>query len=423
MRFRCAHASHPDWTVAVEECLLLLARQTGADGYVRTPNLGFLYLTDPLVRHAGEILSTLKARTGVSSWVGASGAGICATGTEYMDEPALAVMLGQFAPGTFNVFSGHQRAPALSVRTDSGAQAAWTALVHADPETPDLPELLPDMAHKVASGYLFGGVASGRHRPVQIADQVLRGGLSGVVFAEDVALLSRISQGCFPMRGSRTRTVTAVRENQVLTLDGQPAFEALLQDAGLADAARANLAAAAGGTATTSLRGIDGNTRNALLVLARQGLFVGLEPNGQDANDGAYRERLRADYAVRHVVALDPGAGSIAIGGQAEVGQRLSFCVRNEDAARKDLVRICSELRDAAQESGAQIAGAVYFSCLGRGGHMFGEQGEELRLIAAQLGPVPLVGLYANGEIGGQKLYGYTGVLSVLTAGAAPPSR
>lgn len=416
MQFRHAHAAHPDWNVAVEECLLLLARQTSAGGYVRIPNLGFLYLTDSLARYAAEILSMLKTRTGVSSWVGASGAGICATGVEYIDEPAIAVMLGQFVPGTFNVFSGHQRPPALSVRTESGGQAAWTALVHADPETTDLVELLPDMAHKLASGYLFGGVASGRQRPVQIADQVLHGGLSGVVLAEDVALLSRISQGCFPLRSSRPHAVTEARDNLVLMLDGRPAFDVLLDDAGLRAAALTSLTAGGNGATSDTRHGIDGKTRDALHALARQGLFVGLEPSPQSTSNGAYREQLRADYTVRHLVALDPATGSIAIAGEAQAGQRLTFCTRNEDAARKDLVRICAELRDATHGGGTHIAGAVYFSCVGRGGHLFGEQGEELRLIASQLGPVPLVGLYANGEIGGQNLYGYAGVLSVITA-------
>jgi small ligand-binding sensory domain FIST len=45
---------------------------------------------------------------------------------------------------------------------------------------------------------------------------------------------------------------------------------------------------------------------------------------------------------------------------------------------------------------------------------MFGEQGEELRLIQNQLGEVPLAGFFANGEIGGRSLYGYTGVLTVF---------
>ncbi|MFO0206817.1 MAG: FIST N-terminal domain-containing protein, partial [Betaproteobacteria bacterium] len=129
------------------------------------------------------------------NWVGATGVGIAASGTEYTDEPALAVMLGQFAPGSFNVFSGTQRPPARGTRTDSGAAAAFTALVHADPETPDLADLIVDMAHKLDSGYLFGGLASGRSGTQLIADRVLGGGLSGVVFAEDVALVSRVTQG------------------------------------------------------------------------------------------------------------------------------------------------------------------------------------------------------------------------------------
>jgi small ligand-binding sensory domain FIST len=58
--------------------------------------------------------------------------------------------------------------------------------------------------------------------------------------------------------------------------------------------------------------------------------------------------------------------------------------------------------------------GAVYVSCTGRGTHLFGEPHEELRIIAQQLGDVPLVGFYANGEISGRSLYAFTGVLTVF---------
>ena len=57
------------------------------------------------------------------------------------------------------------------------------------------------------------------------------------------------------------------------------------------------------------------------------------------------------------------------------------------------------------------IKGGVYFSCLGRGQHMFGEANKEMELIAETLGDIPLVGFYANGEIAGNQLYGYTGVM------------
>jgi small ligand-binding sensory domain FIST len=414
MRFRSAHATHPDWSTATEECLLLLSRFAGDGRYARQPNLGFLYLTEPLAPHAEQILTLLKFRTGIPNWVGATGVGIAASGTEYTDEPALAVMLGQFAPGSFNVFSGTQRPPARGTRTDSGAAAAFTALVHADPETPDLADLIVDMAHKLDSGYLFGGLASGRSGTQLIADRVLGGGLSGVVFAEDVALVSRVTQGVHPLAAAARHTVTQSTANFIGALDGRPAFDVLLEDTGIRP--RAPTGIAAGAPAGEDFVRV----REQLQSLGRRGLFVGLEP----AAAGEYRERrrgdrVRPDYLVRPVVAIDPAKGVVAIGAPVEDGQALSFCTRDETAARKDLIRICAEVRDHLHEAqerdpAVEAKGAIYVSCVGRGSHLFGEQHEELRLIQQQLGDVPLVGLYASGEIGGQNLYGFTGVLTVF---------
>lgn len=406
MFFRHAHAAHPDWSVAVEECLLLLGQQTTARGFVREPNLGFVYLTDSLAPHADSVLSTLKARTGISSWVGASAAGICATGVEYMDEPALAVMLGQFAPGSFNVFSGTQRPPARAARTGTDQLAAWTALAHADPHTPDVASIVQDMSYKLASGRLYGGVASGRsnanQQPVQIADQVLRGGLSGVVFAQDVPVHTALAQGCFPLPTAREHTVTAAQEQSIVRLDEQRAFDALIEDAGFHSTAPTD-------DVQPPTHAIDSTLRNALHGLARQGLLVGLK-NGPAA----------LDYLIRHVVALDPDSGAVLTTTDIHPDQRVIFCTRDEGAARQDLARVCRQLQG---EAPVPIRGAVYISCLGRGGHLFGEQGEELRLIQAELGAVPLVGFYANGEIYGRDLYGYSGVLMLFGASRTPPPR
>jgi small ligand-binding sensory domain FIST len=406
MKFRFAHAAHSDWSVAADMVLGQLALQAGDETTLRGANLGFVYLTDHFAPHADQLLTLLKSRTGVPSWVGASGSAICAGATEYIDEPALTVMLGRFPAGSFNVFSGTQRPPALGTRTDQQASAAFTALVHADPRTPDLPELICDMADKVESGYLFGGLASGREDSLAVADRPLRGGLSGVVFASDVALVSRVTQGCHPFAGSRTRAVTRGQENIIATLDGERAFDVLLRDVGLEE----HVAASAGSESAREMRA-------QLQRLARRGLFVGIEP----ADDGSYRERvLRNDYMARHVVALDPAKGLVAVAAPVETGQRIRFCMRDETAARKDLVRICAEIRDHLHERAESRAapvsarGAIYVSCVGRGTHMFGEPGEELRLIQEHLGSVPLVGFYANGEIGGRNLYGFTGVLTVF---------
>ena len=406
MRFRYAHAAHPDGGTAVDLCLAQLAAQAANEGTARGANLGFVYLTEELRPQAGAMLARLKARTGVANWVGASAAAVCATGVEYVDEPALVVMLGRFQPGSFNVFSGAQRPPARGTQTDRASSAAYTALVHADPGAPDLPGLIEDMAGKTESGHLFGGLASGREQPLLIADRVLAGGLSGVMFAADVPLVTRVTQGCHPLPGSRRRQVTAVEANLIDTLDGERAFDVLLQDAGIVESVAA---LPSGERSHAALR--------QLKVLGRQGLlFVGIEPPGSAARSSRWRD----DYLVRPVLGIDPDRGAVAVGSAVEPGQTVRFCVRDEPGARKDLTRICAEIREHLHEQAEKrrrpvaARGALYVSCVGRGTHLFGEPGDELRLIERQLGDVPLVGFYAAGEIGGRSLYGYTGVLTVF---------
>jgi small ligand-binding sensory domain FIST len=45
---------------------------------------------------------------------------------------------------------------------------------------------------------------------------------------------------------------------------------------------------------------------------------------------------------------------------------------------------------------------------------MFGAPNRELGLIRDTLGDFPLVGFFANGEISHNRLYGYTGVLTLF---------
>ena len=63
---------------------------------------------------------------------------------------------------------------------------------------------------------------------------------------------------------------------------------------------------------------------------------------------------------------------------------------------------------------GSQPVGTVYISCSGRGGPHFGTPNAEMEIIAHALGDIPVVGMFANGEIARHHLYGYTGVLTVF---------
>lgn len=385
--FLLGHATHPDWRTA----LALTAAQIDAQSAARpegaaAPTLGLVYLSDHLASHAQDLLDALRQRWPGLSWAGGVGVGICATGAEYFDEPALAVLLCPLPPGSFEIFSGAR--PADWAR-------AHTALVHADPSTPELTELLGELSHRLATGYLFGGVVSSRGADVQIADGVLKGGLSGVAFDERAGVVSRVTQGCQPV--GPERLVGRAEDNLVMELDGRSALDCLVADLGI-DLSR---------------------PREAMPRL--RATLVGLSA-ADDALLGRGRQ-FGPDVRVRHLVGLDPGREAVAVADRVEPGMRLAFCQRDVDAARRDLVRVCSEIREeAADDDGRGLLGAVYVSCTGRGGAHFGGASAELKIVQRALGEVPLVGFFANGEIARRHLYGYTGVLTVFTGTSSKQS-
>jgi small ligand-binding sensory domain FIST len=385
-RFCCGHAAHPDWRMA----LSMAAAQLDAQAIAAPATLGWCYFTDAYAAQAPALLEALRQRWHGVSWVGCVGAGVAASGVEYFNEPALVLMLAAIPRGRFEVFSGAK--PLL--RDD-----AWTALVHADPATPDLAELIDEMSDRTESGYLFGGLAASRGAGVHLADGVWHGGLSGVAFTRDVPLVSRVTQGCQPI--GPARRITAAERHIVLELDGAPALPLLLADLGLATLA---------------------DPRAALPKL--RATLVGLsDPHDAIVGRGG---QFGTDARVRHLIGIDPGRRAVAVADMVEPGMRLAFCQRDVQAARRDLVRICSEIREELSEAapvpavgtaapGSAIAGAVYVSCSGRGGPHFGGPSAELQILRHALGDVPLAGFFAAGEIARHHVYGYTGVLTVFT--------
>ena len=416
--FPYGHATHPQWQMAAGLVLAQLRAQMALHGYANAPTLALLYITDHYASAAQEILAHLSGELPeVTDWSGTVGVGIASNNVEYFDEPALAVMLCELPSDQYRVFSG--------VAPLGLGFEAHTALIHADGDTPDLPELIQEMALRTGSGYLFGGLSASRTQSVQFAvggngnlrghgaaSGVFSGGLSGVAFGEGVAVVSRVTQGCQPV--SKTRIVTACDANVVTELDGQPALDALLLDL--------NVSLAVPQQALTAVR--------ATLV----GLVERQDIDGQQGVN--LRGSFGSDVLVRHIIGLDPVRRGIAVANRLENGMQMAFCQRNVQAARADLTRICAEIREelepqeltrqtatALAQSEAEsaphpqrgIAGAVYVSCSGRGGPHFGGASAELQIVRRALGDVPLVGFFAGGEIARHHLYGYTGVLTVFT--------
>ncbi|MGH6953863.1 MAG: FIST signal transduction protein [Alphaproteobacteria bacterium] len=372
--FRIAHAKAADWRAAALAC----AEQVkGLDG----ANLGFVYVTDRLGGDLAPTLDVLRGATGIADWVGTVGVGVLATGQEYFDEPAIAVMTARLPEGAWRVFPsltkgastarGTARVSADAERWLDGARPSF-GVVHADPRNPRTPKLIAELSEESAS-FLVGGLTSSRGRYDQVAGEVVSGGLSGVLFRSDVAVATGISQGCSPI--GPTREVTQCQDNVLFTLDGGPALACLKRDMG--DPADRDFPRAA------------------------ENVHVALPVVGSDTGD----------YLVRNLVGIDPARGWVAIGDYVREGDRVVFCRRDASSARRDLDRMLKELK---RRAGDGPKAGVYYSCVARGPNLFGAESQELAMIRDRLGDFPLVGFFCNGEICHNRLYGYTGVIALF---------
>lgn len=365
--FRAVHRVGSDWREMAVAC----CRQLG-DDLPQDARLGFVYAGDPLVLALDEIVGLLRQATGIRDWVGTSAPGVCASGAEMIGEGGLAVLIAGLPDGGHRLFDGLERAPGFGISAPSRTGAVL-GVVHADPRQQGLPEAIARLAAG-AETFLVGGLGSAEAGAVQIAGQPTEGGLSGVWLRDDVPVITGITQGCLPI--GPNHEITACQGPWVTMLDGRPALDVLKGEVGE--------------------------------ILARQldrlagYIHAALPVQGSD----------RADYVVRNLMAIDPRTGALAIGAELRRGDLVLFVKRDVEAARLDLERMLGALK--RQTRGRPIRGALYHSCLARGPNLFGPGDIELGIIRHALGPVPLAGFFANGEIFHDRLYAYTGVLTLF---------
>jgi len=370
--FLHSHTTGTDWQILCRDAVAALGPIPSAAG------LGFVYLSAPLAAQAPSILAYLRAHTPVRHWVGSLGSGIIGSGRESYDVPAISLLVTHLAEQSFRIIPTVSSEPGnFLAATHDWRQATLgsVAVVHGDPRNARLPDLITELSQGLEGGFLVGGLSSGNDQDLlQIADEVTSGGLSGVLFSSRVPLITGLTQGC-SLLGCR-HEITTVEGNILVRLDGRSALDVLKEDIGPERA------------------------RN----LSRLGgyVFIALPIVGSDTGD----------YLVRNLLGIDPDSGMLAIGDRPREGTFLQFAQRDPDTAIQDLVRM---LRDVKSRISGRPLGALYFSCLGRGRNLFGGHSAELQRVRDELGDLPLAGFYANGEISHNRLYGYTGVLTVFT--------
>jgi small ligand-binding sensory domain FIST len=337
-------------------------------------SLGLLYATGVIGNRLGEALDALRASAPAVTWIGTVGDGLCLTGRELDDTPALALMLTDVPAARFQLLAPDGDCLPEEALDWLGLRAGAFALLHGDPTDAATPLLLQALAEHDGVGFLNGGLSASETSHVQVAGGIRRGGLSGVLLDPAVGILTDHTQGVTPI--GPVHQLTEVHRNIAVRLDERPALEVMREDVGEVVA--------------RDMQRVGGF------------IFAALPVPHTDTGD----------YLVRNLVGLDPQRGLVAVGDDLEGQAQLMFCRRDGNSAREDLERMLERL--ATRLAGREVRGGVYVSCVGRGRNQFGDRSEELRTIADALGEFPLVGFFANGEIYNGRLYGYTGVLTLF---------
>jgi small ligand-binding sensory domain FIST len=229
----------------------------------------------------------------------------------------------------------------------------------------------------LVGGIATGGGRSGLQALIVDGDLHEQGAVGAVV--SGVPVLTVVSQGCRPL--GHEAVITSCDGNVVHELAGVPALDRLRTEiAGLTPAER---------------------------ELAASGLLVGI------VIDENLPEYDTGDFLMRGLLGADEATGALAIGEAVRVGQTLRFFAR--DAASAD-----ADLQDAltAALRGRRPAGALLFTCNGRGRNMFEAPDHDASLVASALGNDAVAGFFCGGEIGpvGGKafLHGFTATLAVF---------
>ena len=333
------------------------------------PAFGILLASAHFHESAEALLAAVIEQTGPLPLIGCVAEAVVGGAREVESEPAVSLWLAAEV-GPAETFSMEFMRTASGgayggYRFEPGRTGVY--LMICDPFTFPPDHLLAHLNADVAGTHVMGGIASGglafRQSRMFLDGRVLSQGAVGA-YLPRAEIHPLVSQGCRPV--GDPFTVTAAEGSLVRELGGRPAMTRL-QDL------------------ATSLSGRDRD-------LLTEGLQVGRVINeyGTDWRQG--------DFLIRGVIGAQPETGAIAIGDEVEVGQTLQFHVRDADSADRDLQRILDQ--EAAALGGRKPAGALLFTCNGRGSRMFPEPDHDARLLAKLLGDIPVAGFFCGGELG-----------------------
>ena len=372
MPFAAALSEHPLTAYATGEVCGGVLEQLGPH-----PDLAIVFVT---LAHAGaleDVVATVREILHPSVLFGAASDSIIGGEREVEGTAGISLWAGRFGP-------------VVPVRIPDGVPAGLpfepSALVLVgDPFSVAPDDLLSSLAASHPGLPVIGGMASGARGPggsrLALDDAVVTSGAVGALIGPGVDARAVVSQGCRPI--GRPYVVTEGSGNIIRTLAGRPALSRLDE--------------VAGDLTPEEIRAVNSG-----------GLHLGRVVDEHKADFGP------GDFLVRQVLGGDREAGAIAVNDEVTVGTTVQFHVRDAIAAHDDLDALLAEATDATPPDAALL-----FTCNGRGEHLFGVPDHDAGLVGDRLGPLPVTGFFAAGELGPvaghNHLHSYTASIVLLT--------
>ena len=337
----------------------------------------------PNLAHAEEGMAAVAERLRPGAAIGCGAQGVVgeAREVEVGGVAVWAASLGEGSAEAFALEASQAEAGSLAITGVPDLDHADALVLLVDPFSFPVEPLLATLAHGHPGLPVVGGLASARDDSGTLLgdDGLVAAGAVGLALS-GVRVAACVSQGARPV--GPEMAITAGEGNVIHELAGKPAVARLQQAvAELSPAER---------------------------ELAVQGLLLGLVV---DPNKPEYE---RGDFLVRGILSADPASGAITVGERIRIGQAVRLQVRDAGSADEDLA---AALDRGLAELGGPPAGALLFTCNGRGSHMFPAPDHDARLLDDATG-APAAGFFCAGEIGpvGNRnfVHGFTATLALL---------
>lgn len=385
VKIATALSTRPDPLAAGREAAQSAVERLGREA----PELAFVFASGSHLAAPEAMIDGIQEVLRPRALVGCGAGGVLGSRRELESGTGLALWAASFA-GEGEVIPFHGR-----LETESGEahiaglpdfDGARAAVLLADPYTFPTDAVLEAIATGTPGLPVIGGLSSAHgatgSASLIFGEQVRDEGAVGVCF-RGVEVLPCVSQGAAPV-GPEV-TITAARGNVIHELAGRPALE----------------------TVERLIAQLPPRER----TLVAGGLLIGI------VVEGGKPEYEQGDFLVRGVIGADPELGHLTVGALVHPGQVIRLHARDAASADDDLRRALRLRVAALTDSGP--AGALVFSCNGRGASMFGPCDHDADAVEEELG-APAAGFFAAGEIGpvgGRSfLHGFTATVAVFPA-------